>query len=227
MTLNKKNMEIKLKAKTQFDAILEKIAFLFERYSLERRTMTQPYLLDVFQKSMTGYKYNPNDELIRETLMEHVGSTPVTAVALFPYINDPLVNLGDSLIMLAIHDIGELEVGDVHTFLKNENNKKQEYDAAIKLLDPLYHPIYHDVENQKSQSAKYAKAIDKITPEIFDYLCQPNITAERFSKFVNIDKDQIVPAIVQHDRPYMLWNPFMTKFHDFLMDRLADKLSKV
>ena len=39
--------------------ILEKIEFLFEKYSLERRGMTQPYLLNVINKKFKDYQYNP------------------------------------------------------------------------------------------------------------------------------------------------------------------------
>jgi len=205
--------------------ILEKIEYLFERYSLERRATTQPYLLDVVNKKVPGYKYNPADDLIRETLMEHVGSTPVVATALFPYIHDSQVNIGDALTMLAIHDIGELATHDENTFTKKEDKKNVEYEAAMKLLDPYYHSIYDDAENKTSQSAKFAKAIDKITPDIFDYLTPAEITIERFKHFVGIEKEQIVDTIVKHKRPYMLWNPFMTEFHIYLIERLANKLN--
>lgn len=209
------------------DQIFKKIEYLFERYSLERRAMTQPYLLDVVEEFVQGYQYNAKDDLIRETLMEHVGSTPVLATALYPYINDPAVNLGDSLTMLAIHDIGELEVHDQNTFTKKSDHKKIEYSAAIKLLDPYYHTIYNDVETQSSQTAKYAKAIDKITPDIFDYLNKPAYTVARFKQLVGIDKQDIIPTIIKHKRPYMLWNPFMIEFHDYLMKKLAEKLDQV
>src|SRR5437867_4170258 len=95
---------------------LGKTEYLFEKYSLEGRATTQPYLLEVVNRHFPDYKYNPADDLVRETLMEHVGSTAVVATALFPYIQYPQVNLGDALAMLAIHDIGELAVHDENTF---------------------------------------------------------------------------------------------------------------
>ena len=85
------------------EEILKKLEFLFEKYSLERRATTQPYLLSVAQQNVKDYEYHPGDDLIRETLLEHVGSLPMVATALYPLIKDPEVNLGDSLIMLAIH----------------------------------------------------------------------------------------------------------------------------
>lgn len=68
--------------------IFEKVEFLFERYSLERRATTQPYLLQVARETVKDYEYQPDDTLVRETLMEHVGSLPMLATALYPYIHD-------------------------------------------------------------------------------------------------------------------------------------------
>lgn len=205
--------------------VLKKLEFLFERYSLERRATTQPYLLKAVQEHMPEYVYDPADNLIRETLMEHVGSLLVVATALYPYIQDPEVNLGDSLTMLAIHDIGELTTGDENTFTKQASAADPEYQAGLKLLDPYYHPLYTDVENKTSMSAKFAKAIDKITPDIFDYLTPAETTKVRFKHFVGIEPDQIVDVIVKHKRPYMLWNPFMTEFHIYLVEQITKKLN--
>jgi hypothetical protein len=204
--------------------ILEKIEFLFERYSLERRATTQPYLLNVVRDNVKNYEYDPDDILVRETLMEHVGSLPVLATAFYPYINDNDVSLGESLTMLAIHDVGELMTGDEMTFTKAVSAAAPEHEAALRLLDPYYHAIYEDAEAKGSKSAKFAKSIDKITPDIFDYLTPADITIWRFKHFVGIEKDEIIDLIVKHKRPYMEWNPFMTEFHMHLMDKLAAKL---
>jgi hypothetical protein len=206
--------------------VLARIEFLFERYSLERRGNTQPYLLRVVSDRLKDYQYNPADDLIRETLFEHVGSLPVLATALFPHINDPAVNLGDALTMLAIHDIGELTTGDEVTFTKQDEVKGAEYSAALELLDPYYHSAYNDVETKTSASAKFAKAIDKITPDIFDYLTPADVTIQRYKHFVGIDANQIIDTIVKYKRPYMTWNPFMTEFHVYLMDKLSTKLTQ-
>ena len=208
------------------EEILNKIEFLFEKYSLERRATTQPYLLQVVQRQVPKYKYDPQDDLVRETLMEHVGSTAVVATALYPFLNDPEVNLGDALTMLAVHDIGELAVHDEITFTKKSEGQNLEREAALKLLDPYYHRIYDDAEAKGSKSAKFAKAVDKITPDIFDYLTPSNITIKRLKHFIGIDKpEEIIETIVKHKRPYMLWNPFMTEFHKYLIDKLAKKLA--
>lgn len=181
-------------------------------------------MLKVAQDREADYRYEPDDDLVRETLMEHVGSLPVIATALYPHINDPAVNLGDALTMLAIHDIGELMTGDEMTFTKAESAADPEHEAALQLLDPIYHDLYNDVESKGSATAKFAKSIDKITPDIVDYLTPADITIQRFKHFVGIDANEIVDLIVKHKRPYMLWNPFMTEFHIYLIEQTTAKL---
>lgn len=206
--------------------ILEHIEFLICTYSLERRATTQPYLLSIVQEKVDGYQYNPEDVLVRETLIEHVGFLPILATALYPYIDDAEVNLGNALAMLAIHDIGELVVGDQNVFTKKSDGKHAEYQAGLKLLHPYYHSMYEDIENKMSKSAKFAKAIDKIAPDIVDYLTPAHITKQRLKHFVNFEPDEIVTKIVESKRPYMVWNPFMEEFHIHLMSRLAEKLNR-
>lgn len=206
--------------------LLDQIEFLFEKYSQELRATTQPFHLAKVVASVPNYKYHPDDSIVRESLIEHSGSLPIVATAFYPHIEDSEVNLGDALVMLAIHDIGELITGDVSTFTKKESSKDPEHDAAKKLLDPYYHNYYDDVESQTSKSAKFAKSIDKITPDIIDYLTPTDITIRRMKHFNNIEPDQIINVIVKHKRPYMLWNPFMTEFHILLIDKLAAKLKQ-
>ncbi|MBP9686841.1 MAG: HD domain-containing protein [Candidatus Doudnabacteria bacterium] len=56
---------------------------------------------------------------ILESLLEHVGSLPVVATFLYPYLEQKeKVDLGRTLTMLAIHDIGEIIVGDAHSHRK-------------------------------------------------------------------------------------------------------------
>ena len=204
--------------------ILNKVEFLFERYSLERRAITQPYLLQIAQREIKDYPYGPDNDLVRESLIEHIGSLPMLGTALYPYIDDAEVDLGQALIMLAIHDIGELITGDQMVFTKKADANIAEREAALSLLDPQYHDIYDDVDSKGSKSAKFAKAIDKLNPDIIDYLMPPEITKWHYKYYVGIEPSQIIETIEKHKRPYMLWNPFLTKFHIHLLKRLDKKL---
>lgn len=210
--------------KKQAEQLLVELEFLFEKYSQVLRATTQPYLLSRVLNNVKDYQYHPDDSLIRETLIEHVGSLPIVATAFFPYIDDSSVDIGQSLVMLAIHDIGELITGDENTFTKKLSSKQPEYDAGIKLLHQSYHSFYDDVETQTSSSAKFAKAIDKITPDVIDYLTPAEATISRFHHNLGVGPDEIVDVIVKHKRPYMLWNPFMTEFHKLLCDKINQKI---
>ncbi len=209
------------------EEILDNVEFLLSRYSMHHRAMTQPYLLQTVVDAVPGYEYNPEDKLVRETLIEHVGCLPILATALYPYIDDSEVDLGEALIMPAIHDIGELIVGDENVFTKQQVGKKAEFEAGLNLLHPSYHQLYEAVENRTTKSALFAKAIDKIAPDIIDYLTPADITKNRLQYFAILETSQIVPKIIELKRPYMLWNPFMEEFHSHLMKKLEVKLGVV
>lgn len=207
------------------EELLRQLEFLFEKYSNEPRAMTQPYQLQRVAEQVTGYQYHPEDVLVRESLIEHVGSLPMVATAFYPHIEDDSVDLGKALIMVAIHDIGELVTHDEMTFTKQASAKNPEHEAALSLLDPWYHELYEDVESQTSTTAKFAKAIDKITPDILEYFSPADITLRRYEHFVGLEStDEIIELIEKKKGPYMQWNPFMAEFHNLLLDKLRVKL---
>ncbi len=215
-----------MNAKQAAADLLERFEFLFAGYANELRANTQPYQLARLQSVHKDYVYHPADALARETLMEHIGSTPLVAVEFFPYLNDPAVSLGHALTMLAIHDIGELITGDENVFTKSQSKEEVEQKAALKLLDPSFHNLYKDIESQTSPTAKFAKAVDKITPDILDYLTPADITIQRYRHFVGVKPSEIFDLILKHKRPYMLWNSFMTEFHALLLGKTAEKIKR-
>lgn len=213
-----------MKAK-ELNKILEDIEFLYEKYSLTLRSSTQPYHLLQAQKNFANEQFHPDHDLVREPLIEHVGSLPVLATTLYPYTSDPEVVLGDALTMLAIDDIGELKTGDEMTFTK-KGDKSKEIAAALSLLDESYHNIYKRSKELKTKSAKFAKSIDKIAPDILDYLTPKEATIWRYETYTGRKTpDEIIQLIKSHKRPFMLWNDFMAEFHVFLLGKLHEKLS--
>jgi len=207
--------------------VLKEIEDLYRKYSLEKRTTTQPFILEMVREQFADYEYNPGDALVRESLIEHSGSLPIVATALFPHVDDEDVELGKALTMLAIHDVGELAVGDQNVFTK-EGDGAEEHEFALKFLNPIYHELYKEVEGQvdRSKTARFAKAIDKITPDILDYLAPVDVTIWRYRYFTDTEREGIVTLIKKFKRPYMLWNKFMTDFHDYLMEELEKKIMK-
>ena len=212
-------------AEDHFYTVFASVLFQLEKYSRERRATTQPFHLEEIEELFVNYNYFNHDNPVREPLIEHVGSLPVLATILYPHINDPEVNLGDALIMLAIHDIGELEVGDENVFTKNENDGDRERAAALGLLDEQYHSYYLRVETQSDASGKFAKSIDKIAPDFWDYITPSRHTIDRFNDFAGVNTaDDILQLVRDYKSKYMSWNPFMSELHNYLLDQTYKKL---
>ena len=158
--------------------------------------------------------------------MEHVGMLPAIAVEIFPYLNDPEVELGLALTYLAIHDIGELLVGDVNTYIKQPGHASNEEAAAYSLLHPMFHQLYREVETiGTSPTVQFARAVDKLAPDIFEILLPVEYSKRRLAHFARLEPDQIIPAIVKRSRPHMLWNPFLTELHKVVCERLEARLA--
>jgi len=147
---------------------------------------------------------------------------PILATTIFPYIEDPRVDLWEALTMLAIHDIWELDVWDEIWFTKNET--KHESKAAIARLHPLYHNYYHDIELQTSPSWKFAKSIDKIAPEFLDIMCGVDITIQRYAQHMGIGPNEIMPLKLSHKRKYMERNLYILWFFEYVCERFDEIL---
>jgi 5'-deoxynucleotidase YfbR-like HD superfamily hydrolase len=195
--------------------VLDQLLFFYEGYSKEYRASTQPFRLQAVQKLVKNYHYNCKDDAVREPLIEHSGSLAIVATTIYPHIANQNVDLGKALTMLAIHDIGELLTGE-----QGQNEQQQ----ALKLLPEYYHELYWEVEERTSDTARFAKAIDKITPDIVDLLTPAETNIERYKVFTGKNPEEIVPMIKDFKHPYMTWNPFLTKLHLKLLDRLDKKL---
>lgn len=204
--------------------ILDSIISLLERYSLEKRATVEPVRYLARLKDNPNYTFFPEDQLIRESLMEHVWYLPVIATFFHPFIESQ-VNLGRALEMLAVHDIWELAIWDEIVFNKKEDKENRETTEALKLLHPSQHEIYLEFKNQTTLDAKYAKTIDKITPDIFDYVCDKDMTCQRLKHFANFEKHDIAPTIEKFKSPYMQWDPFFKGFHAHLMWKIREKFT--
>jgi len=207
-----------------YSEVLDKIIFLYEHYSKEHRASTQPFHLQEIQDFVKDYKYNCRDLIVRESLIEHSGSLPIVATTIYPYIDNKNVDLGRALIMLAIHDIGELVVGDEIVFTKKIDELGEEQKQALKLLPESFHEIYLEMEGRTSDTARFAKAVDKMTPDIVDLLTTAENTKVRWKTLVNKEANEIVPTIKEFKHPYMIWNDFMKNLHLEILDRIDKKL---
>ncbi len=198
-----------------------KIEQLLKGYSTVRRATVQPYHYDEYIRQHTDYEYKPTDLIIRESLLEHVGMLPILATYFHPHLSKS-VDLGVVLQMLAIHDIGETTTGDVSVFNKKGDEDELEKEAALSILHSSQHDLYYQYTQLETNEAKFAKSIDKISPDIYDVLTDYKVNSIRLACFTD-SKPEIIPNLIRtHKSPYMEWCPFMKEFHDGLIKKLEE-----
>ncbi len=197
------------------------LTVLLSGYSTVCRAVVQPYHYHAYIQRHTDYAYDPVDTIVREPLIEHVGMLPILATYLHPFL-DVEVDLGITLKMLAIHDIGEVITGDISVFNKKGDEGTSEKEAALSLLHPSQHDIYHAYLAQETNEAKFAKSIDKLAPDLYDMLTDYKITSVRLACFTNNTPEEIPNLLRTHKTPYMLWNPFLQDFHAGLIKKLEE-----
>jgi putative hydrolase of HD superfamily len=101
---------------------------------------------------------------------EHSWHICLMAITLQKYANKP-VDLARVLQMLIIHDLGEIYNGDIMVYLKTEDHKQAELEAANRLLSLLgpvqqeqLYALLVEFETRASDEARYAHAIDRAEP---------------------------------------------------------------
>jgi 5'-deoxynucleotidase YfbR-like HD superfamily hydrolase len=208
--------------KEQYSVLLEQLLDQLAKYSNVSRKSTQPFTLKRLREKYPNDSFDFDDLAIRETLIEHVGCLPIIAAFLHPYL-DIEVDLGKVLIMLSVHDIGETELGDELTFTKTSNQDQTEFEKGLQLLHPNYHSIYKEESDLQTTESKFAKSIDKIAPDILDFLSGEEYTINRLSVQAGWDKSEVIQKIRDKKRLFMLWSEFMTGFHDELFSRFSTK----
>ncbi len=193
--------------------ILERLIELQERYSFEKRHLvTGDRYVQIIETGLVpeGDFGNP---AVREPLLEHVGHLPVLAAFLHPYLeHSKEIDLGRVLIMLAIHDIGETEVGDVFTYDKTDSQEDVEFKAAMKLIEPEQQVVYQEYEERISLEAKYAKCIDALAPVVHS-VRRPQIKIDNFRM-----KGRVVQDIIDKKTQYFEWDQLMKEIFELCME---------
>lgn len=204
-----------------FEQIMTDVEYLIRQYSNTKRNAVQPFIHETYKKHNPDYVYKPQDDVVRESVLEHVGMLPVLAVYFHPYC-EKTVDLGKALRLLAIHDIGELVTGDESVFTKDYQNNQNEVSAALSLLHDSFHDDYLEFENLGSNEAKFAKSIDKMVGDFYDIFSDPQMTKDRYDYFVKKDISKMAEMKLSKKYKYMEWSEFFTDFYPLLMGRFDD-----
>lgn len=145
----------------------------------------------IFRVDVTADRYERHggkdvsilDEAIREPLIEHIGHLPIITAFLHQHLtNSAKVELGHTLAILAVHDIGETVLGDIFTFQKVDSNTDDELAAAKKILPTAQFALVEEYEAQQSLEAKFAKCLDKIAPKLH-HIAHPETAKALFEHY--------------------------------------------
>ena len=115
----------------------------------------------------------------RENAAEHSWQLALMAMVLVEHCCPKGLNLGRVIQMLLIHDLVEIEAGDVH-FCDTAQRRKQvekEAKAADRLFNLLPHDqarrllrLWHEFEHQESEEAIFAHVLDRLQPLLHGYV---------------------------------------------------------
>ena len=107
---------------------------------------------------------------LRENDAEHTWHLAMWALIILPLLKRKY-NSEKILKMILIHDLPEIYSGDVLTFKKDHNHKKEEIKGAGKIFGMFPKKISKDylnllleMEKGKTKEAKLVKAMDKLQP---------------------------------------------------------------
>lgn len=142
---------------------------------------------------------------------------PIIATFLHPYLEkSDEIDLGRSLQMLAIHDIGETVVGDKLAYAKTQSHANKEDKAVRNLLNPIYLSIYDEFEARQSLEARFAKAVDSIAP-ILHELAMPELTVKRMQYH-----HYTIDMIIAKKAPHFAFDPMLLEIFEECMKRFEE-----
>jgi 5'-deoxynucleotidase YfbR-like HD superfamily hydrolase len=199
--------------------LIDKLITIYSGYTQTYRSSIQPKKLEL--ANTNNLTINFEDTIIRESLLEHVGHLPITAVTVYPYINDSSVDLGEALIMLSIHDIAELQTGDIAIFNKTQSDRDIDRDEALRILDEDYQKYFLDMSELRTNTGRFAESIDKMVADILDLLVPKELNIERYLA-MGVSQSDIVAKKRERKMKYMTWNPFLNGFYEVLLQQLDD-----
>ncbi len=106
-----------------------------------------------------------------ENSAEHSWHVCISALMLREYANEP-VDIDRVIKMLLIHDLGEIDAGDIIIFAGETPEIKEEEAAGLRRLFAMlpehsaeeYMALWYEFEAGDTADSQYAKAIDRIPP---------------------------------------------------------------
>lgn len=111
-----------------------------------------------------------------ENPAEHTWQIALLAAALAPQAAAP-VDLNRVIAMLLVHDVGEIDAGDVMAFVEGDADARRAAELAgveriFSLLPPQEHDrlldLWQEFEDETSPEARFAHAVDRAMPVLMN-----------------------------------------------------------
>jgi putative hydrolases of HD superfamily len=188
--------------------------------SNHQATLTPEFILSEVQKLqyLYGLKHEIRyaqkrpDGLFTESVAEHIYGMHICAQYFLP-LENPGGNWDKARIyeMITLHDIDEIETGDMLGYLKTDTERDGEREAKIAVLKKSpthlqanFESITTEYENQETIEARFVKAIDRFEPLIQVYsqfgthVIQKNKTTEEQSRRIKVPYIKPFPTMYQY-----------------------------
>ena len=128
-------------------------------------------VLSLVEKLKTEMRHSWLSNGRQESVAEHTWMMSVAAVLMAPYLQHP-VDLGQTLKLIALHDIAEAITGDIPYFEESarKNTKLADEAEAMEQMQrmlptasgKLLLELWREYEDCETQEAKFARALDKL-----------------------------------------------------------------
>lgn len=182
------------------------------------------YLLatELKNKIRSGWKvWNIERDRV-ESVAEHIYGTCILAIAIDSEF-DLDINLNKAIMMLVLHEIEEIKIGDLTPFDKISKEEKRRLGkiAVEEVLKDLskseeYIELIEEFEEMKTKESKFAKMIDKLEADIqskiyceegsidaSDIKNQKLLEDDRINKLIQQGEKTIADFFIENDRPIL------------------------
>lgn len=153
-----------------------------------------------------------------ESIAEHIYGTLMLAVSICANTNQD-VDLYKVALMLALHEIEEIIIGDIAFFdTERAKTKKEDGKRAVEKIfencanKQEFLAVIAEFEECKTKEAKFAKACDKFEADLQAYLYRNNFNYdkvnpnfyedERIKDFIARGKSEVHQMFIDNDKKY-------------------------
>lgn len=202
------------------------------------KSLLQFYLLatELKDKIRSGWKVWNIDRERVESVAEHIYGTCILAISIDSQFQLD-IDLYKVVIMLVLHEIEEIKIGDLTPFDKitKEEKRKLGKQAVEEILNTLDKKVEHiklieEFENMKTKESIFAKMCDKLEADIQCKLyCEENcidinkkenthlLSDNRVQKLLENGENTIADLFIEFDRPI---------YKEKIFENIADYIKK-